>query len=820
MSSGKPRMEGQEADPRPAAPSPATPEVGSPSILESSESFGSGISLHALNDEPELPELRLGSEKYQILRILGEGGMSTVYLAYDRDLRRPVALKLLQRPKVKLSARLVEEAQVLGQLRHPNILPVYELGLTRDERLYYTMPVVGGRSLRQVLRGLRAGEPELTREYSLTRLMQVFLQVAQAVDYAHAKGVVHRDLKPENLMLGAHGEVLVVDWGLSKLLTGGEIESDVERNKTEADVIVGTPGYMSPEQVLGQAIGARTDVYALGVVLYELLTLEMPFVGSRFEMAVKVAKERPIPPRQRAPDRMVPLALENACLEAMAKKPGQRQGSAGKMHDQVQVWIEAEVDRVRRHQLAEEKADLGERQLAEHVAARAEVERSRAEVEAIEKKVEPWLPAAEKAELFAAQDRLAAASRRVTAIATEVVGTLSEALAFERDNARGRQLLATYYWGRRVEAEERGDVDEVDYLGQLVARYHDGAFARELSGEGSLGLVSNPPGAEVWLSHLVEEGPLLVARDERLVGTTPLDAMALPMGSYLAVLKKEGYRDARYPISISRNRDWTGEVRLYTDTEIGDGFVHVPAGTFRAGGDRSVQRSRAATAPWVDDFFIAERPVMMGDYLEFLNHLVRTKGLEEAKRCSPRSRFDDPRTTYLREDGVGGLALPDVDGDGDAWDPRQPAVAISWHDATDYCAWRSQHGGAEVRLPTEEEWEKAARGVDGRWYPWGNRFDPSLCNMVESLDERSVPVTVDEFPTDVSIYGIFGLGGNAEEWTSTEMIEGRGSRARLHRVARGGAWKRGPEYSRCAYRLFYLPHFLYDHTGFRLVRSG
>ena len=145
---------------------------------------------------------------------------------------------------------------------------------------------------------------------------------------------------------------------------------------------------------------------------------------------------------------------------------------------------------------------------------------------------------------------------------------------------------------------------------------------------------------------------------------------------------------------------------------------------------------------------------------------------------------------------------------------------MSWHDAVAllllaFCSAMD----VRYRLPTEEEWEKAARGVDGRWYPWGWRFDPSLCNMRESRRERTAPVVVDEFPRDVSVYGVRGLAGNMEDWTSTEQFEGTGPARRVFRVRRGGGWDYEARYCRAAYRYGHVPTWCYDYLGIRLARS-
>ena len=137
-----------------------------------------------------------------------------------------------------------------------------------------------------------------------------------------------------------------------------------------------------------------------------------------------------------------------------------------------------------------------------------------------------------------------------------------------------------------------------------------------------------------------------------------------------------------------------------------------------------------------------------------------------------------------------------------------------------YCEWRSTRDGRAYRLPTEQEWEKAARGVDGRLFPWGWRFDPSLCNMRLSRKERTSPVVIDDFVTDVSVYGVRGFGGNIRDWTSTENVEGSGPKRRVSRVRRGGCWNSDTCECRAASRNWSVPTYVLDYVGFRLARSS
>jgi eukaryotic-like serine/threonine-protein kinase len=188
----------------------------------------------------------LAGTKYELRGRVGRGGMGTVWRAFDRELGREVALKVLSGPEPRSGgeARLRTEAQVLARLEHPGLVPVHDLGTLPDGRLFYAMKLVRGRRLDEHVRDLRSPAARLG----------LFVRICDAVAFAHAHGVIHRDLKPQNVMVGPFGEVLVMDWGMAKLVAS----SSGERS------LAGTPGYMAPEQLRGEPADARSDIYALG----------------------------------------------------------------------------------------------------------------------------------------------------------------------------------------------------------------------------------------------------------------------------------------------------------------------------------------------------------------------------------------------------------------------------------------------------------------------------------------------------------------------------------------------------------------------------
>src|SRR5688572_305743 len=221
--------------------------------------------------------------RYQDWGLLGRGGMGEVRLCRDHHIGRKIALKVIRRSRAtreRARSRFVREARIQGQLEHPAVVPVYDLGEAPDGRVYFTMKQVFGRTLDEIVKGLRDDDAKVHAEYGRRRLLDAFARVCLAVDYIHESGVVHRDLKPANVMLGRYGEVYVLDWGLAKLLEGpaddDEREADpspesaptldTEAGQTAAGELMGTPGYMAPEQLDGgvRPVGVAADIYALG----------------------------------------------------------------------------------------------------------------------------------------------------------------------------------------------------------------------------------------------------------------------------------------------------------------------------------------------------------------------------------------------------------------------------------------------------------------------------------------------------------------------------------------------------------------------------
>jgi tetratricopeptide (TPR) repeat protein/tRNA A-37 threonylcarbamoyl transferase component Bud32 len=345
----------QDAQPSPAAvlsmvPRASLEGLDCPDVSE----IGKRLESTQSPMSPPLPSVPLTRERYALIGVHATGGIGRVWLARDDHIGRDVALKELRPDHAGQPAhwaRFLREARITGQLEHPGIVPVYELARRPgNQQPFYTMRFVQGRTLSAAARSYREQRKAGTASaLELRSLINAFVVVCNTVSYAHARGVVHRDLKGDNVILGNFGEVIVLDWGLAKVLGRAEEEAgmpavmDATNSagvETLQGEIMGTPAFMAPEQAAGEQdrIDQRSDVYGLGAILYEVLTGRAPFSGSSpYEIVQTVREKEPDRPREVSPG--VPRPLEAICLRALAKEPEDRYPSARAMAQDVQRWL-------------------------------------------------------------------------------------------------------------------------------------------------------------------------------------------------------------------------------------------------------------------------------------------------------------------------------------------------------------------------------------------------------------------------------------------------------------------------------------------------
>lgn len=734
--------------------------------------------------------------------LLGTGGMGHVIEYEDTYLGRKVAVKALQTPtRGDLATMMEREARITGRLEHPNVIPVYDAGRDASAGPYYAMRVVKQPSLFDTLWRLRTGDPRIVAEYTQGRLLRIFLLVCNALEYAHKHGVVHCDLKPGNIMLGAFGEVLVADWGFAH---------EIAR---PSSVRGGTPGYMAPEQLDPRRgrIGPRSDVFALGAILYELLTLERAFPNLRMDDLVTRARARlPLfPPPATfavvAPKRALAPELEEICMTALAFEPENRYPTAAALAEAVEAFMEGTKERERRkaraatlveegNLLAESHEDL----VASNTARAAELARFRAEVP-------PWESAANKRDLWDAEDQLAVMNSIRIRTFQSAVAAFEHALDEVPGHAEARAGLARLYWGELRRAQQRRDDFDRVYFEGRVNEYDDGGFERKRAGS----LVVDVPGsANVVLERLGDEGRRLQLVEEIPLGKTPIVYPSLDPGHYVVRIEGASPAPVRAPVIVRTAETVHVEVDPAEARDLGPGEVYVPGGPALVGGHDSSAFGRDPVELDVPSFAIGVFPVSFAEYLAFLADLG-DDGTAGFARLLPRGV---DRRPYWRLEG--GIFVPDaithVGGDEASWGAL-PVFGIDVQGAVAYAAWRSTRDGKRYRLPTELEWEKAARGTDGRIFPWGDRFDASFCKMRESRGAAASPEPRGAFATDVSPYGVRDMAGGVSDFAVA-------AHERLV-VLRGGAWSDWQSDCHLAARRTFGLDERSDRVGFRLVRD-
>ena len=717
------------------------------------------------NEGPSFVEM--GPERYVLMEEIARGSMGRVVMAFDHVLERQVALKILhdKHREDKLSRyRFVMEARITGRLQHTSIMPVYDFGVLPSGERFFAMKPVEGVSLADVLRQRGAGDMRIRSEYTRDRLLSVFRRVCYGVAFAHLKGVVHRDLKPANVLIGDYGEVALVDLGLARLQNPDpsdrfDVAEAVELAQTDGRVtrvgsVIGTPYYMSPEQAMGlqDMVGPLSDVYGLGAILFHILAQRPPFSGKKVnEVLAKVRRGNPRPPSECAPEEDISPELDAIVLGALAMDPVGRPTSAVALAQEIEHFqdltrvreLERVVQGTRETRALEAMAryDDAWSVLSTHIQARRHYEAE----------VHPDDPVARKAPLWQARARERVLVEEVETRLTEAVRQGRLAIGPESADVRDRLAELLMNHGRRAEAMR--DDAAAAWCARLLTRIdEEGHFSAWQRSGAALSVRTSPSGLMVGVFRCREVERRLIPDEAVHRGPSPVELASLPVGTYLALVTRSGV-SLRIPFLIERDSPVELMMQWPPADQLRPGFAFVSGGEFLTGGDLDLEEPLQLSA--LPSYCIGVHPVTSLDYNEFLEDL----------------RYRDPALSERRMPRIieGGPSLWGPEGERlvGRFSPHRPVTGVTLEDANAYAEWRGRRDRVQYRLPTTMEWEKALRGVDGRRFPWGHRYDPSWCR-----DETHQLHDVGHFAEDISPYGVCDLATGVMEWTSTQMSGG------------------------------------------------
>ena len=528
-------------------------------------------------------------------------------------------------------------------------------------------------------------------------------------------------------------------------------------------------------------------------------------------------------------------------MHPLRPDPAHRPASAGEVVQRLVDWLDGSGRR------AEAMASVREAQAMEPMIREREATARRLGEDA-RRELDMLAPGADKAAVWALEDRAAAARREASLLSVRREQLLHGALVRAEDLDEAHLAWVELLRRQHGEAEAEGDGDRAAEV-EVRLRAHLDALplpAREphlewLQGDGSVSVRTDPPGAWVEVARVEVRGRRRVEVPHGRTGPPPVD-LPLPHGSYILTLRAPGREEVRYPVVVGRAERVRAvppeggrprpihlppEGSLHTDDR------YVPAGWYASGGDAIALGAFPRRRVWVDGFVIQRFPVTNADYIEFLDALVadgrEAEALAHAPRTRPGRHGEDWPLVYGRREGRFELV---ADVDGDVWQPDWPVLLVSQGDAWAYARWRAARDGLPWRLPGEHEWEKAARGVDGRTWPFGDHFEPAWACVRDSHAGVGRPVSIHAFPADESPYGVRGMAGGVRDWcaddANRESVDGHGralpaTREPLPRgtwaCARGGYWMGPARGARCAARYQQLVELRNESLGIRLVRS-